>query len=76
MGGTQPVGCTGELSDFEFMQELKGSTDGDKSLVNGIADKCGVQSICLLVPEEGACGAVHYLHLARRLTLSCRASAR
>ena len=30
MGGTQPVGCVGELSDFGFLQELKGSTNGDK----------------------------------------------
>ena len=54
MGGTQPVGCTSELSDFGFMQELKGSTDGDKFFVSGIPDKCGCRAFVSWCPKKGS----------------------
>ena len=53
MGGTQPVGCAGALSDFGVLQELKGSTDGDKFFVNGIADKCGCRAFVSWCPAQG-----------------------
>ena len=56
MGGTQPVGCTRELSDFGFMQELKGFTDGDKFFVNGITDKCGCRAFVSWCPRKGPVG--------------------
>ena len=53
MGGTQPVGCAGALSDFGLLQELKGSTEGDKFFVNGIADKCGCRAFVSWLPTQG-----------------------
>ena len=53
MGGTQPVDCAGALSDFGFLQELKGSTNGDKFFVNGIADKCGCRAFVSWCPSQG-----------------------
>ena len=62
MGGIQPVGCVGELSDFGFLQELKGSTNGDKFFVNGIADKCGCRAFVSWCPKQGRATQVTNTH--------------
>ena len=47
------MGCTGELPDFGFLQEVKGSTDGDNFLSMALPRNVGVGHSSLGTREGG-----------------------